>query len=197
MASNLALSSGVRTLFPLVRTDHVFFGVMEDGTIDTALTDRDLTETERAADLKATAWRYVKVCEGYSYADAKYNYDACRAMSDRPVREAFEAKWFLPNGKDAPESPQKLFGKNGQIDVIKIKHPFFVRENVIQVTFKRVAWKYDGAPPQPSWGCKPPSCSTWTATIDFTLLDRMPAGSQDDNALKFYAIRYQLSEGAS
>jgi type IV secretion system protein VirB8 len=196
MASNLALASGVRTLFPLVRTVHVFFGIREDGTVDTALTDRDLTETEREAAMKAAAWTYVKSCEGYSYADAQDNYDACRSMSDKPVMEAFEAKWFLSNGKDAPQSPQKLFGRNGQVDVTQLKKPYFVRDQVIQIPFKRITRLYD-EPPIPAWVCKAPACTTWTATIEFTLLDRLPTGKQDNNPLKFWVVRYQVSEGAS
>ena len=196
LASNLMLASGVRTLFPLVRSVHVFYGVREDGTVDTALNERDLTETEREAAEKAAAWTYVKACEGYSYADAQYNYDACRAMSDAPVREAFEAKWFLPNGKDTPDSPQKLFGRNGQIDVVMIDKPYFVRDHVIQIHFKRIRRLYD-APAVPTWVCKAPACTTWTATIDFTLLDRLPSGKQDNNPLKFWVTRYQILEGGS
>ena len=156
---------------------------------------RDLTETEREAVLKAAAWTYVKACEGYSYADAQYNYDSCSAMSDNPVKEAFEAKWFLPNGKNAPDSPQKLFGMNGQIDIIETTKPFFVRDHVIQLGFKRIAWRYDEPHPSP-WGCKAPACTTWTATLDFTLLERMSTGKQDNNPLKFWVTRYQVSEGA-
>ena len=196
-ASNLMLASAIKTLFPLVRFEQIFFGIREDGTVDTALTDRDLTETEREDAEKAAAWRYVKKCEGYSYANAQYNYDACRAMSDTPVREAFEARWFLPNGKDAPSSPQKLYGVNGQIDLYQITKPFFVRDHVIQIAYKKITRRYD-EPPTPSWApCKAPSCTTWTAVIDFILRDRMPTGKQDNNPLKFLTTRYQVSEGAS
>ena len=117
-------------------------------------------------------------------------------MSDAPVRDAFIAKWFLPNNKDAPDSPQKLFGKDGQIDVKKLAEPYFIRDHVIQIKFKRIARRYD-EPPQPAWVCKAPTCTTWTSTIDFTLLDKMPTGKQADNFLKFWVTRYQISEGAS
>jgi type IV secretory pathway component VirB8 len=196
MASNLALSSGVRTLFPLVRTNQTFVGFREDGTVDTMINVQDLTDTERESAEKSAAWTYVKACEGYNYANAQYNYDACKGMSDDPIRQAFEARWFLPNGKHAPESPQKVFGQKGQIDLAKLGEPFFVRDHVIQVRFKRTTRRDDEPPPSP-WVCKAPSCTTWAATIEFTLLDQAPTGKQDNNPLKFWVVRYQLSEGAS
>ena len=177
------------------RIQTVYYGVMEDGTIDTALTDRDMRDSERKEVLKEMAWTYVRACEEYSYSHAQRNYDLCRHMSDDPVREAFETKWFLPNGKDAPESPQKLFGKNGQVDLERITKPVFVRDNVIEVRYKRIVVHYDESR-QPSWGCKAPTCTTWTSTIEFTLLDKMPHGKVDGDSIKFFVTRYQVGEGA-
>lgn len=202
LAANLAQAiDEARRGPPEVQT--VFFGIMEDGTVDTALSYRDLSQTEREAVLKDMAWTYVRACEEYSYAHAKQNFDLCKAMSDEPVKEAFIAKWFLPNNKDAPESPQKAFGEKGQIDLQRITAPVFVRDHVIQVRYKRIAWKYEEPRPS-SVVCKAPKggnpfdtgCTTWTATVDFTLLDKMPNGSVVGDAIKFFVMRYQVGEGA-
>jgi type IV secretory pathway component VirB8 len=203
LASNLALSFDEARHEP-TRIQPVFFGVMEDGSIDTHLTVQDMAESQRENVLKDMAWTYVRACEEYSYAHAQQNFDLCKAMSDDPVREAFIAKWFLPNGKNAPDSPQKQFGQDGQIDLQQITRPAFVRDHVIQVRFKRIYWHYK-EPYPPSWQCKAPErpgalvngdCTTWTATVDFTLLDKMPNGPVVGDSIKFFVTRYQVGEGA-
>ena len=194
LGANLALSMDEARHEP-TRVQPVFFGVMEDGSIDAALTYRDMSESERQEVLKEMAWKYVRACEEYSYADAQRNYDLCRKMSDDPVREAFEAKWFLPNGKDAPESPQKLWGQNGQIELERNAKPVFVRDHVIDVRYKKIIWHYNESHPPPGV-CKAPTCTTWTSTIDFSLLDKMPRGPVEGDAIKFFVIRYQVGEGA-
>lgn len=198
LITNVALSVAMTQLFPLVRIVPVFYWVQEDGSVDQAVSIDD-PAVDKNAFLQASAWLYVRYREGYSYSQAQYSYDLVRSMSEPHVRATYEAEWFLPNGKDNPDSLQKKIGKNGQVNIEKIiTRP--IRDNVIDVSYRRIVEMYDEPARSPYAVCKPPACTTWTATVELYIRDKMPAGQKvggrDDNPLGAIVTRYQKSEGA-
>src|SRR5207302_11254525 len=90
-------------------------------------------------------------------------------MSTEDVNGVYQ-RWFdLKN----PESPQKLIGERGQINIEHLGTAF-IRDGVAQVRFRRVVVMRDTEPPN-MLTCGPPTCSTWTATVNFELIDSLPA----------------------
>ncbi len=192
LVSNLALSSGIREMLPLIRLVPVFYWVQTDGTVDAVSNNISLLpHTQSEAVIKSAVYQYVKAREGYSYASAQDAYDLVRAMSTEHVNAIYQQGFALSN----PDSPQKTIGRNGQINIEKIGDPFFVRDRVVRQRYRRVVEMYDADRPN-SLICKPPVCTTWTATAEVDLIDALPADARLLNPKGIVVTRYQVEEGA-
>ena len=98
-------------LTPLKRTDVVVLRV--DSA--TGMTDRvyDVQGGPMAAseaEQRHWLWQYVLHRQGYSYAEAQYNFDVVNIMSTADVQLQY-ADWFRGSN---PQSPQVVLGRNGQ-----------------------------------------------------------------------------------
>ncbi len=190
MIANVALGVSVAGMLPLVRLVPVFYWVHSDGTVDAAASINALPPTQSEAVIRSAVWQYVRDREGYSYANARRSYDLIHLMSTEHVNKVYQ-QWFLPGN---PESPQVTVGKRGQINIEKLNIAF-IRNHVAQVRYRRILEMYDADPPSPLT-CKPPVCTTWTATVEFELIDRVPGAARDDNPGGLLVTRYQVAEGA-
>lgn len=98
-------------LTPLKRTDVVVLRVNET----TGMTDRvyDVAGGPMAAseaEQRHWLWQYVLHREGYSFAEAQYNFDVVNLMSTPDVQQHY-SDWFRGSN---PLSPQVVLGRNGQ-----------------------------------------------------------------------------------
>ncbi len=141
--------------------------------------------------MRSAVWEYVRDREGYSISNARDSYDRVRYLSTEDVNNAYQHWFDLKN----PESPQKTIGEHGQINIQHLG-TVFIRDRVAQVRFRRIVeMKDDTAIPNPLL-CRPPACTTWTATLNFDLLDSLPAKARLINPGGLVVTRYQVSEGA-
>ena len=191
----LALSVALAAALPLVRLVPVYYPVQGDGSMDPPSSINHLAGDLSEQALRSTALQYVNACEGYFRAHAQYAYDLCSLMSAPSVRAAYQRRWFLPTGKPNPESnPQLLYdAKNGQVDIKKIKIDIR-RDHVVEVRFSRTVRTDDDF--TPLHGCTPPSCTTWTASLELQPAEKMTQDLRDQVQSGLVVVRYQLSEGA-
>lgn len=191
MAGNLALSVGLSAMLPLVRLVPVFYWVQTDGSVDSSTSSSLLPHTQSEAAITSAVFQYVKDREGYSYANARDSYDRIRAMSTEHINAVYQQGFALSN----PDSPQNTVGRRGQINIERIGYPTFIRDRVVQVRYRRIVEMYETDRPNPLT-CKPPICTTWTATVDVDLIDNLPADVRLLNHGGIIVTRYQVSEGA-
>jgi type IV secretion system protein VirB8 len=189
--SNLAQSVSIAEMLPLKRLLPVFYWVQTDGTIDATTSSSLLPHTQSDAATLSAVYQYVKDREGYSYANAKDAYDRIGAMSTEHVNAAYQHWFALSN----PDSPQNTIGRRGQINIERIGYPTFVRDRVVQQRYRRIVEMYDAERPN-SLTCKPPICTTWTATAELALIDDLPHEKRLLNPGGIVVTRYQVSEGA-
>ena len=179
MTANLALASAVAFLIPNQRLVPMPLILQSDGTWDTAASISSLPATQENAVIRAAVWRYVWARESYSWPMAGYFYDLVSLMSAPAARDTYQA-WFLPRDKG---SPQLMVGKKGQIDVAKISMSF-VRPQMALVRFRRTLQYYG----------QPPEQTTWTATVEFGLQQRMTMRARDLDPGGIVVTRYSSSQ---
>jgi len=179
MAANVALASAVAFLVPNERLVPMPLILQSDGTWDTAASISSLPATQEEAVIRAAVWRYVWARESYSWPMAGYFYDLVSLMSAPAARDIYQA-WFLPRNK---ASPQLMVGKKGQIDVAKISMSF-VRPQMALVRFRRTLQYYGQRPEQ----------TTWTATVEFGLQQRMTMRARDMDPGGIVVTRYSSSQ---
>ncbi len=176
-----SLAAAVVTLLPLKTTVPLFVVIREDGTVDTSVSLNDLGADQAQKVIRASVWRYVEERENYSYSDAKRRYDLISLMSNEDVRRDYQS-WFV----NSANSPQKVFGKNGQISVQEISMSL-IRDGVFLVRFWRFSHLY---------GEKEKKISV-TATVEFELLNDAPASLILDNPAALSVVRYNLEENSA
>jgi len=179
LLTNLALGLAVASMLPLQRLVPLYLWVRPDGTVDSASEISDLPATQAAAVVRAAVWQYVRDRESYAYADARYRYDVVSLMSAPDVREAYQ-RWFLSSD---PVSPQNTIGKRGQIGAAMIGMSF-VRPRVALVRYRKTVLTYGGTPEK----------TTWTATVGFERVDKLPAGARLSDPGGIIVTSYQNSE---
>jgi type IV secretion system protein VirB8 len=182
MTANVALASAVAILVPNQRLVPMPLILQSDGTWDTAASISSLPATQEEAVIRAAIWRYVWARESYSWPTAGYYYDLVTLMSAPATRDIYQA-WFLPRNK---ASPQLMVGKKGQIDVAKISMSF-VRPQMALIRFRRVLQYYGQSPEQ----------TTWTATVEFGLEQRMTMRARDMDPGGILVTRYSSSQDSA
>lgn len=175
------LSAALASLLPLKTAVPLFLVVREDGTVDTGISLSDLGVDMAQKVIRSSIWRYVSERESYSFSDAKYRYDLVSLMSGEDVQRDYQ-QWFLRS----EGSPQKKFGKKGQISVREISMSP-VRDGVFLVRFWKITQLY---------GEKETKISA-TATVEYELLHQAPASLILDDPAAIRIIRYQVEENSA
>jgi type IV secretion system protein VirB8 len=116
--------------------------------------------TDREAVITGALWTYVQAREGYSWQDARRNYETVSAMSAPTPRDAYQ-HFFLPNNK---ESPQLVIGKHGQVNVQFAGISFESGAPIAYLRFWRIV-AMDG---------QIEHRTLWTATIGYRVNVAMP-----------------------
>ncbi len=176
-----ALAASVIALLPLKTTVPLFLVIREDGTVDTGISLADLGVDQAQKVIRASVWRYVEERESYSFSDAKHRYDLISLMSNENVRRDYQS-WFV----NSADSPQKVFGKNGQVSVQEISMSP-VRDGVFLVRFWRSSHLY---------GEKDRKTSA-TATVEFELMNDAPASLVLEDPAAISVVRYNVEENTA
>lgn len=175
------LSSALAALLPLKTAVPMFLVVREDGTVDTGISLSDLGVDMAQKVIRASIWRYVSERESYSFDVAKYRYDLVSLMSGGDVQRDYQ-QWFIRS----EDSPQKKFGKKGQVSVREISMSP-VRDGVFLVRFWKLTQLY---------GEKEVKISA-TATVEYELLRQAPAALILDDPAAIRVTRYQVEENSA
>jgi len=176
-----SLVAAILMILPLKTIAWGFLAIREDGTADTGMSLTDLGADQAEKVIRASIWRYVQERESYSFSDAKRRYDLVSLMSNENVRRDYQS-WFVSSA----DSPQKVFGKNGQVSVQEISiSP--IRDGVFLVRFWRSSHLY---------GEKERKTSA-TATVEYELLKEAPASLVLDDPAALSVVRYQLEENTA
>ena len=85
---------------PNIRLLPVLLWTSPDGVTGAAVTTDSLPADLSDASVKAWLWQYVMHREGFSWVEADYNHYVVEAMSDVPVREAYD-RWISAKNKDS------------------------------------------------------------------------------------------------
>lgn len=179
LLTNVALGFAVAAMLPLERLVPLYLWVRPDGTVDSASQISDLPPTQTEAVVRAALWQYVRNRESYDFADARYRYELVSLMSAPEVRDTYQ-HWFLSAN---PASPQNTIGKRGQIGAQMIGMSF-VRQNVALVRYRKTTLTYGGTP----------QTTTWTATVGFELVAKLPAADRIVDPGGIIVTNYQNSE---
>jgi len=179
MLANLGLAWTVASMLPLTKLVPVYLLVRQDGTIDTSVNLSTLPKTADQAVIRAALWQYVQMREGYTYDTARYRYDIVSEMSDANTRQIYQ-QWFnYPN----PRSPQVTVGKNGTLAVSPISVAL-IGPNVAQIRYQM----------EKTMGTDTPVTTTWTATVEFSQVDSLPASQRLTNPGGIIITSYQNEE---
>lgn len=170
------LSTAVVFLLPLKKVEPLFLVVREDGTVDTGISLADLGADMAQKVIRASVWRYVQERESYSFSVARHRYDLVSMMSGESVQHDYQ-QWFLTS----PDSPQKKFGKKGQISVREISMSL-VRDGVFLVRFWKLS-QLDGEREEKT---------TAVATVEYEVLNEAPAALVLDDPAAIRVVRYQI-----
>jgi type IV secretion system protein VirB8 len=179
LLTNVALSFAVASMVPLERLVPLYLWVRQDGTVDSASAISDLPATQAEAVVRAAIWQYVRDRESFAFADARYRYDVVSLMSASQVRDDYQ-HWFLSAN---PESPQNTIGKRGQVDTSMISMSF-VRPQVALVRYSKTVLVYGSTPQK----------TTWTATVGFERVEKLPAANRLTDPGGIIVTSYQNSE---
>jgi type IV secretory pathway component VirB8 len=83
---------------PNIRLLPVLLWTSPDGVTGAAVTTDSLPADLSDASVKAWLWQYVMHREGFSWVEADYNHYVVEAMSDVPIREAYD-RWISAKNK--------------------------------------------------------------------------------------------------
>jgi type IV secretory pathway component VirB8 len=92
--------SALNYAIPSIRLLPILLWTSPDGVTGAAVTTDTLPADLSDASIKAWLWQYVMHREGYSWVEADYNHYVVEAMSDVPVREAYD-RWITAKNKDS------------------------------------------------------------------------------------------------
>ncbi len=176
-----SLAGNLVFLLPLKTTVPLFLVIREDGTVDTSVSLADLGADQAQKVIRSSIWRYVEEREAYSISEARYRYDLVSLMSNENVRRDYQ-NWFV----HAPDSPQKLYGKNGQVSVKEISMSQ-VRDGVYLVRFWRISHLVGEQDRKTSA----------TATVEYELLNDAPASLVLEDPAALSVVRYQVEDNST
>lgn len=101
MMGLLGLSiSALNYAIPGIRLLPILLWTNTDGVTGAAITTDSLPADLSDASVKAWLWQYVMHRESYSWIEADYNHYVVEAMSDVPIREAYD-HWISAKNKDS------------------------------------------------------------------------------------------------
>ena len=177
--ANFGLVWSLAALMPLQKIVPVYLWVRPDGTVDNSVAMSRLPATQSDAVVSAALWEYVRLREGYSYDTAQYGYDAVSRMSSDRARDVYQGWFNYPN----PVSPQVVVGQKGQID---IEHISTARLSpaVVQVRYRHIV----------TMTGQRPVTTTWTATLQYSLVTALPATARLNNPGGVLVTSYQAEE---
>ncbi|MDX5929499.1 type IV secretion system protein VirB8 [Acidiphilium acidophilum] len=179
LATNLALAGTIAALLPLQRLVPLYLWLRPDGTVDSTTRLSALPPTQSNAVLRAAIWQYVRDRQSYDFPDARYRYNVVSLMSAPRVLDAYQ-QGFLPSN---PASPQNTIGRKGQISVSMISMSF-VRRHVALVRYRRTVLMDEAMP----------VTTTWTATIAFRTVAKLPLTTRLTDPGGLIVTNYQNSE---
>jgi type IV secretory pathway component VirB8 len=93
--------SALNYAVPGIRLLPILLWTSPDGVTGAAVTTDSLPADLSDASIKAWLWQYIMHRESYSWVEADYNHYVVEAMSDVPVREAYD-RWISAKNKDSP-----------------------------------------------------------------------------------------------
>ncbi len=179
LATNLALAGTIATMLPLQRLVPLYLWLRPDGTVDSTTRLSTLPPTQSDAVLRAAIWQYVRDRQSYDFPDARYRYNVVSLMSAPSVLDAYQ-QGFLPSN---PASPQNTIGRKGQISVSMVSMSF-VRHHVALVRYRRTMLMDEAMP----------VTTTWTATIAFRTVAKLPLATRLADPGGLIVTNYQNSE---
>lgn len=181
LVANLALAIAVASMLPLERLVPIYLWLQPDGTVHSTTQLSNIPPTQKGALLRAAIWQYVRDRQSYDFADAKYRYDVTSLMSGPNVMADYQ-RWFLDNATGST-SPQVTVGRKGQIDV-QLINMSFVQRHVALVRYRRTVTMYGSQP----------ITTTWTATVGFELVSKLPLADRLADPGGLIVTNYQNSE---
>jgi len=181
LVANLALAIAVASMLPLERLVPIYLWLQPDGTVHSTTQLSNIPPTQSRALLRAAIWQYVRDRQSYDFADAKYRYDAVSLMSGPHVINEYQ-RAFLDDSPGS-SSPQIKVGRKGQISV-SLVNMSFVRRQVALVRYRRTVLMYGSAP----------VTTTWTATVGFRLVSKLPLADRLADPGGLIVTNYQNSE---
>jgi type IV secretory pathway component VirB8 len=92
--------SALNYAIPSIRLLPILLWTSPDGVTGAAVTTDSLPADLSDASIKAWLWQYVMHRESYSWVEADYNHYVVEAMSDVPVREAYD-RWINAKNRDS------------------------------------------------------------------------------------------------
>ena len=142
---------------PLIRVVPVFLYARPDGTTEAAVTPGSLPPSLSEAQQLAAVWEFVRLYEGYSQAESQYNWNVVSAMSEKRVRDVYQADRDPKN----KASPINALGDRVvvHVDFISMQPACESCANRYNVRFVRTIRAFGDPRIQRS---------TWTATVQWT-----------------------------
>ncbi|CVI63693.1 type IV secretion system protein VirB8 (plasmid) [Agrobacterium leguminum] len=176
---NVAQAFTIASMLPLSKLVPVFLWVRPDGTLDSEVSVSQLPATQEQAVVNASLWEYVRLRESYTADTAQYAYDLVSDFSAPDVRRDYQQFFNYPS----PSSPQTIIGKRGKVQVEHIGSNDII-PGMQQIRYKRSVLM-DG---------QPPIVTTWTATVRYEKVTKMPGRLRLDNPGGLVVTSYQNSE---
>lgn len=189
LASTIALAGAVVVMLPLREIVPVFVTLNGDGSYTTTLRQRELSQGERDATMKATLWLYTRARVGFSAASHPEDRRVVDMLSDKPTGDLFAAEVSPKNS----QSPWKQYGTRTVIRLERVSESFLCAHDTCsgrapdayQVRFRRIT-ETEGLPPK---------SQPWVATVRFRTVERIPAWQRTTyNPLGLQVIQFTASE---
>ena len=179
LLANAGQAFTIASILPLVKLVPVLLTVRPDGTVDSSVAMSQLPVSLNEAVKRAALWQYVRLREGYSYDAARYAYDVVSGMSSDVVRSQYQGWFNYPN----PVSPQVTVARKGTI-VIEHISSADIAPTVQQIRFKKTLAIVGTQP----------IVTTWTATVQYQLIENMPAEARLTNPGGVVVVAYQSAQ---
>jgi type IV secretion system protein VirB8 len=189
LASTIALAGAVVVMLPMRQIMPVFVTLNGDGSYTTTLRQRELSQGEREATMKATLWLYTRARVGYSSASHPEDRRLVDMLSDKPTGNTYATEVSPKN----PQSPWKKYDTRTVIRLERINEFFLcAHDNCVgrvpdayQVRFRRIV-ETEGVAPK---------SQPWVAILRFRTVERIPAWQRTTyNPLGIQVIEFSSSE---
>lgn len=169
--------SPLKTVVPLVfRVDNA------TGAVERVYDVQGGTMVASEATTRYFLWQYVRLRQGYSFAEAQANFDAVAAMSTAAVASDYVATFRGTN----PTSPQVVLGRDGTA-IVRWKSTAFLGPKLAQVRFEQIEQKPGVA--------LAPKHMVATIAFDFAA-GKARESTQNVNPLGFVVTSYRVDQEA-